>query len=645
MQSWMFLSSFEKMRQKILKHYYISSLVHMENMVMGIAFGTSATVFRNLTLKSYKGKYNHIKISDIGHDGVPINFPIAGNRNFQYSQDDFCKLPRAIIAYWISENVSKIFPESKTLNDIVLPKKGFSSGDNDRFLRFWFETSNKALSFNIHRRIIKWFPITKGGSYRKWYGNNEWVVNYENDGAEINVFTGSVMRNKSYYYRECISWNDTTSLGKIAFRYQPKGYIPNASGPCVYGRHQELIYILSFVNTVVSEKILQIIAPTMKFEVGQIALLPIIYKKQEITNNLSYKNIKISKIDWDSFETSWDFQKHPFLTYRKNSTTIEEAFHNWSAFAESQFNQLKQNEEELNRIFIDIYSLQDELTPEVEDKDVTISKADRERDIKSFISYAVGCMFGRYSLDREGLIYAGGEFSEKFRLNNGTGEINTGDGWRQSSLQITGDNIIPIADGDYFEDDILERFTEFVRVSFGKETLEENLNYIAETLGLRASETPRQAIRRYFLRDFYKDHVRTYKKRPIYWLFDSGRENGFKALIYMHRYDPYTVARVRTDYLHKLQKKYEAEMNHLDILIDSNVSNREKTAARKRKENIRKQIQECRAYDQAIAHVANQRVELDLDDGVKVNYAKFQGVEIPQGEGKKPLTADLLAKI
>ena len=281
----------------------------------------------------------------------------------------------------------------------------------------------------------------------------------------------------------------------------------------------------------------------------------------------------------------------------------------------------------------------------MEDEDVTISKADRERDIKSFISYAVGCMFGRYSMDREGLIYAGGEFGEKFRLNNGTWELNEDDRWIQSSIHIAADNIIPIADGDYFEDDILERFTEFVRVSFGKETLEENLNYIAETLGLRASETPRQAIRRYFLRDFYKDHVRTYKKRPIYWLFDSGRENGFKALIYMHRYDPYTVARVRTDYLHKLQKKYEAEMNHLDILIDSNVSSREKAAARKRKENIRKQLQECRAYDQAIAHVANQRVELDLDDGVKVNYAKFLGVEIPQGEGKKPLTADLLAKI
>jgi hypothetical protein len=344
-----------------------------------------------------------------------------------------------------------------------------------------------------------------------------------------------------------------------------------------------------------------------------------------------------SKTDWDSFETSWDFQKHPLLTHKNNAATIEKAFHNWSAFAAAQFNQLKQNEEELNRIFIEIYGLQDELTPEVEDEDVTISKADRERDIKSFISYAVGCMFGRYSMDREGLIYAGGEFGEKFRLNNGTWELNEDDRWIQSSIHIAADNIIPIADGDYFEDDILERFTEFVRVSFGKETLEENLNYIAETLGLRASETPRQAIRRYFLRDFYKDHVRTYKKRPIYWLFDSGRENGFKALIYMHRYDPYTVARVRTDYLHKLQKKYEAEMNHLDILIDSNVSSREKAAARKRKENIRKQLQECRAYDQAIAHVANQRVELDLDDGVKVNYAKFLGVtpggvEIPQGE-------------
>jgi type II restriction/modification system DNA methylase subunit YeeA len=254
-------------------------------------------------------------------------------------------------------------------------------------------------------------------------------------------------------------------------------------------------------------------------------------------------------------------------------------------------------------------------------------------------------MFGRYSLDEEGLIYAGGNFKEYFRYENGAWQIKTKDGWKKSSIDIAGDNDIPIVDDDYFEDDIVNRFVEFVKAAFGEETLEENLDYIAETLGKKSNETSRQAIRRYFLKDFYKDHVKTYKKRPIYWLFDSGKENGFKALIYMHRYDPFTVARVRTDYLHKLQKKYEAEINHLDILIGSDISEREKAAARKRKEKIMKQIMECRVYDQVIAHVANQKIEIDLDDGVKVNYAKFQGIEITQGEGKKPLKADLMAKI
>ncbi|MGI6704537.1 MAG: hypothetical protein ACOX42_11125 [Clostridia bacterium] len=254
-------------------------------------------------------------------------------------------------------------------------------------------------------------------------------------------------------------------------------------------------------------------------------------------------------------------------------------------------------------------------------------------------------MFGRYSLDEEGLIYAGGDFGDKFRLENGNWEINTEEGWKKSSIAIAKDNVIPIADGDYFEDDLLERFVEFVRVSFGDKDLAENLEYIAETLGKKANETSKQAIRRYFLKGFYKDHVKTYKKRPIYWLFDSGRQNGFKALIYMHRYDPLSVARVRTDYLHKLQLKYEAEVRHLDILIESNISDREKVQAKKRKEVVLKKIQECMAYDQVIAHVADQRIDIDLDDGVKVNYAKFQGIEIPHGEGKKHLKPDLLAKI
>lgn len=435
-------------------------------------------------------------------------------------------------------------------------------------------------------------------------------------------------------------------MAKISFRFLDRGFICDAKGPLLhinklakYG-----LYILAFLNSKITQSFLEFLSPTVDYNWGSIANLPLIItkddKKRSYINDLVNKNIESSKTDWDSFETSWDFKIHPLLNKEFNfmyldlttglpNKTIKSAYEIWEYFSESQFAKLKANEEELNRIFIDIYGLQDELTPEVEDKDITISKADRERDIKSFISYAVGCMFGRYSLDEEGLIYAGGEF-----------DIN-----KYKTFIPTKDNVLVIADDDYFEDDIVNRFVEFVKVTFGEETLEENLDYISETLGNKANETSRQTIRRYFLKDFYNDHVKTYKKRPIYWLFDSGKQNGFKALIYMHCYDVSTVARVRTDYLHKLQKKYEAEVKRLDILINSDLSAREKATAKKKKDSVGKQILECIAYDQVIAHVANQKIEIDLDDGVAVNYGKFQGVQIPQGEGKKPLKADLLAKI
>jgi hypothetical protein len=340
----------------------------------------------------------------------------------------------------------------------------------------------------------------------------------------------------------------------------------------------------------------------------------------------------------------------PLLIYGKSSL-LSYAFSAWSLILDKNFARLKNNEEELNRIFIEIYGLQNELSPEVEDKDITIRKADLGRDIRAFISYAVGCMFGRYSLDVDGLIYAGGDWQDKWqggkvrRIEKDDSGKVISDTWVEATFLPDEDNVLPILDDEYFDDDIVSRFIQFLRVTFGEETLEENLDFIASALGRKVSETSRQTIRRYFLKDFFKDHVKVYQKRPIYWLFDSGKEDGFKALIYIHRYDEFTVARVRTDYLHRLQRAYEAEARRLEALIDSDVSPREKTAARKKREKLLKQMQECLAYDQVIAHVANQRIKIDLDDGVKVNYAKFQGIEVPQGDGKKPVKADLLAKI
>ena len=383
-------------------------------------------------------------------------------------------------------------------------------------------------------------------------------------------------------------------------------------------------YTLGFLASCVGFKILGILNPTLNYQAGNIKNLPIIFSREKEVDTLVENNINLSKKDWDSFETSWNFKKHPLL---HKTISLVEIFNQWQKECNIRFNQLKSNEEELNRIFINIYGLQDELMPGVEEKDVTIHKADMDRDIRSFISYVVGCIFGRYSVDENGLVFAGGEWNNsKYR-----------------TFMPDEDNCIPITDEEYFSDDIVNRLVEFVKTVYGADTLEENLDFIANALGNKG-DTSREVIRNYFLKDFYADHLKVYQKRPIYWLFDSGRQNGFKALIYMHRYDADTVGRVRTDYLHKAQKYVETAMQSAQYTIDNATSASEKSRATKAVTKYTKQLAEMKIYDEAIAHVANQRIEIDLDDGVKVNYAKFQGVEVAQ-EGKKTLKVDLLAKI
>lgn len=640
-QSWMFLSSYQKLREKIIKNRVLYNMVHLGphafEGIGGEVVQSTVFVLRKNELTYYKGCY--LRLVDLRNsrekeDRVlgSIENPDADYRYISCASD-FLKIPGSLIAYWVHK--IDLF-SMKSLGDYYFSGGRSKTHNNEKYVRFYWEVDSGKR---------KWVPYANGGEFRKYFGNEEHVVDWS-DEAKAFYHSHGGLSNCKYWNKEGITWS-LVSPQNPGFKIKRSLFQYSSGSPTIFNNSFLCDYkILGFLNSCVSRYFLSILNPTLNNIVTDVLNLP--YDKglfPEGINGIVSNNIDISQIDWNFFETSRDFPKPPLLTHKNNAATIEAVFQNWSDFAEAQFNQLKKNEEELNRIFIDIYGLQDELTPEVEDKDVTVSKADRERDIKSFISYAVGCMFGRYSLNHDGLIYAGGEFDEKFQLQNGAWEINAGDGWNQSSVPIAKDNIIPITDGDYFEDGMLERFVDFLKVSFGVDTLEKNLNYIAESLGQRATETPRQAIRRYFLRDFYRDHVRIYKKRPIYWLFNSGRENGFKALIYMHRYDPLTVARVRTDYLHPLQKKYEAEMNHLDILLDSDLSSREKAVARKQKEVIRKRLQECLLYDQAIAHVANQQIAIDLDDGVKVNYAKFQGVEIPLGKGKEPLKADLLAKI
>ena len=621
MQSWMFLSSFEEMRTKLLTLNTLTTLMHMENMVMGIAFGTAVSVFRKGAVKGYKGTYNQIKLADI-ENAKPKSFPVAGNRFAQVSSDNFSKIPGMPLAYWVSVNTINAFDKPK-LESGVNAVKGLDTCDNDTFVRFWNEVDIHNINFSARSSEdtfeAKWYPYCKGGGYSKWYGFMDKVVDWKDDGNILRNLRDSNGKIKSrpqnirYYFKEGLTWSTITSY-KLSLRYM-NHCIFGGGGSAMY-MSSNLYYNLCFVNSKVTEYFLSFMNPTLNFLVGDILGLPIIIdeSKKEVVEPLARNNINISKIDWDSFEPSWDFKTHPLL---KPVPLISESFAQWSDECEKRFTRLKSNEEELNRIFIDIYGLQDELTPEVEDKDVTVRRA---RDIKSLVSYAVGCMFGRYSLDVEGLAYAGGEW----------------DGSKYKTFIPDPDNCIPVTDEEYFRDDIVVRFVDFIRTVYGADTLEENLTFIADALGTRGN-TSRERIRNYFLNDFIKDHIKMYQKRPIYWMFDSGKQNGFRALVYMHRWNADTTGNVRVEYLHKLQRIYENEIRQSQDVAETG-SGREVSAAQKRIEKLTKQLKETHDFDEKIAHLALSRIDIDLDDGVKVNYEKVQTGD----DGKK---IEVLTKI
>lgn len=628
------------------------AVMQMDNMVLGIAFGTTVTSIRNCKINKYLGTYHHIGMKDITDD-IPNDFPVRDNRYVQISTDKFSKIPGSPVAYWVSDCLLSAFDTGKVLGEYALARNGMKTGDNGRFLRLWWEINNLRLKTDCTSYLdavnskAKWFPYNKGGEYRKWYGNNDYVVNWENGGDQIFNHAKQDGRNVQDYPAELkfapsLSWSLITS-GTPAFRYK-QGNLSDIAGMSVYASRDLVLRYLALLNSPIALETLKLITPTINYQAGDIARIPVL---PEVNSNqdiipLVEENISLVKEDWDASEISWNFESHPLIKSaafsreemaqeRKQHIVdmnyIEEAFNRWDNECYIRSNQLKTNEEELNRIFIDIYGLQDELTPEVRDKDVTVRKADLQRDIRSFISYAVGCMFGRYSLDVDGLAYAGGEW----------------DSSRYLTFRPDDDNCIPITDEDYFSDDIVRRLVEFVKTVYGADTLEENLDFIANALGNKG-DTSREVIRNYFLKDFYADHLKVYQKRPIYWLFDSGKQNGFKALIYMHRYDADTVGRVRTDYLHRAQKYVETAMQSAQYTIDNATSASEKSKATKAVTKYTKQLAEMQIYDEAIAHIANKRIRIDLDDGVKVNYEKFQGVEVAQ-EGKKALKVDLLAKL
>ena len=886
MQSWMFLSSFEKMRVNALQTKTITNLMHMENMVMGIAFGTAVTVFQNVAVHGYKGTYNQIKLQDIEND-VPKQFPIQGNRFAQVSTDNFSKIPGSPVAYWATNRLMKDFEDGVSLSSYAEPKQGMATMDNNKYLRRWYEVEIGKCCF--HAQSLgdakesgkRWFPYNKGGDYRKWYGNFCYLVNWEKDGEQLKAdateLYGSYSKriyNTQFFFKPSITWSEISS-GSFSVRCISDGCLFDVAGCSIFVKENLYYYFAALLNSKIVGAILRMISPTLNYEVGHIKALPIIMEenKEKVVSSLAQGCIELSQLDWDAFETAWDFQRHPLLpnggittlygmkvgkkahieslksgeacfspvgdfiakdeeegnteqgdryegifarlkkddiriqamrqelgvdleeipdgqyillrrnsckkvpafcaygmkksdivcgdeirningkhyitvticpsdkmyddflnensegiektygatfnvenydesiqkslqdksirciesdiiydrdfdtefcddltndysellhkskkysyqrehrwilpdkhqveklllkyqplddsamqvdmcnkgdSYRfdvefhfKKSVKIRDRYEIWQRECNDRFAKLKANEEELNRIFIDIYGLQDELTPEVEDKDVTVRRADLGRDIRSLISYAVGCIFGRYSLDKPGLAYAGGDWNPD----------------QYHTFLPDADNVIPITDEEYFPDDLTGLFVAWVKKVFGAESLEDNLAFIAKALGTKGT-SPRAVIRNYFLNGFYADHVKIYQKRPIYWLYDSGKQNGFKALIYMHRYNADTSGLVRADYLYKMEQVYESEIARMDDAIAHGAS-REVAQATKRKEKLVKQLKECKDYDDRLGHIALARIPIDLDDGVKVNYEKVQ----TGADGKKQA---ILAKI
>lgn len=605
-QAWMFLSSYENLRKKLS----LQETVNMAHLgarafdeIGGEVVQTTAFVKRQTKISGYKGTY--VRLIGINGEQEKSESFLSGQNRYESDSDNFAKIPGSPVAYWVSENVYSLFNQI-SLNEYFCVKAGICTGDNEKFILNWAEVDFSQSS--VFNKKFKYTPHNKGGEYRKWYGNQNYFLKYsKSDISEMSKNVGFRYDGKEYYFTPHIGWSKITS-SKSSFRYYNNSFTFDSAGLGLFCKNQlsivELQILLAFLNSKIVEVLLAILNPTLNVTPAIVKKLPYPQNDNK-TLTLAQSNIAISREDWDAFETSWDFKRHPLI---RKVETIEEAFLAWEKECAERFRQLKANEEELNRIFIEIYGLQDELTPDVEDKDVTVRKADLERDIKSFISYAVGCMFGRYSLDADGLAFAGGEWDES----------------KYKTFPADKDAIIPVCDREYFEDDIVARFADFVKAVYGAENLEKNLKFISRALGGK-EENPRKVIREYFIKDFFADHCKIYQKRPIYWLFDSGKKNAFKALIYIHRYKPDTIARLRTGYLHEVQAKYAADAESLEKALTAGTGGNQ-TQMKKELSALKAKQEEMHVFEEKIHHYADIRISIDLDDGVKHNYALFADV-------------------
>ena len=664
MQSWLFLGSYEKLRLKLLHTKDIVSLLHLGarafEEISGEVVQTVSFVLRNqvdMLGKYYKltdGKSQYEKENDF------LNYNI--DDIYTSKIKSFNQIPGISIAYWISEKCLNLFGNEKKMKDFAAPKQGLATTDNNKFIRFWQEVDISNIGFNLAKEAaitsqFKWFPINKGGEFKKWYGNNDCIVNYKNDGQEIKESVLSkypylktpdfVVKNAEYYFKENGTWSAITS-NDISVRYSNQGFLISNAGMAIYNNLGQLKYIIGFMNSKVANYLIKVVNQTLNFNAGDIEKIPLIFDKVEELTQLANENINTSKIDYDQYETSWNFKQHPLMPAVMCDYSLAKQFNDYKNVVNVRFDALKYYEEKLNKLFIEIYGLQDELTPNVLEKDITITKIYETKEdiseemknnnyiktkqdvVKDFISYIVGCAFGRYSPYNEGLQFAGGEFdwfnyivNEEERKNvlvqNVKGTV--------SSFMPTYDHCLVNTNNDYIENDLTSYVVEFIEKVYGATKLNENLKFIANALDENSTDTPKNVIRKYLSNEFFKDHCKKYQNRPIYWQLDSGKNGGFRALIYLHRYDENTLPTARFNYLHDLQWKYEQEKDRLEKVIENSSITSEKAKAKKELDLINKQIVECQAYDEILNHATNMKINLDLDDGVKVNYQKLQKLD------------------
>lgn len=620
MHTWMFLSRYEKMRQEFT--YRFENMVHLGarafDEISGEVVQTVSFVLSPLWLEDYLGKYIRL-VEYSGESEKEKEYFNVDNITIA-KQSDFMSLPGTPIAYWVSEAELSAFALGTPLKIFAEPRVGIITGNNERFIKCWWEVNRYDITTDLStyeesiESEFKWYPYNKGGSTRLWYGNRELIVWFRHGGEDIErngKDTGCFffLGNKDVYFHEGITWNGLAS-SRNTFRLSPAGTLFDSNkGPMLFPKSEnDALYLLALFNTKVTQRFLNIFNPSISLQAGDFEKLPVIIgKDRETIEALSRRCVEIAKNDWDSKEISMDFDKNVLIGSYKS---VRKAFEELSELIDKKIDEALENERKLNALFAIVYSIEEYIDNEPGAS--TINRITEKDYVKSILSFAVGCMFGRYSLDSEGLVFAGGSW----------------DGSEYTSFLPDADNVIPITDEEYLEDDIVSRLCTWLKVVYGESTMEENMDFIAKALGNKGGSS-REIIRNYFLNDFFKDHCQTYSvtgsgKRPIYWLFDSGKQNGFKALIYLHRYNADTIGNLRIDYLHRMQRIYESEISRMQDMIDHSTSAREVAQATKRREKLLKQLKECREYDEKLAHLALSRIELDLDDGVKINYRKIQ---------------------